>query len=474
MSSCAQDTSEVPAQSETKETTFKQIIDEENSEPTHEPEPARFTVSDLLIILQKVPAGSSVTIEVLVTNIGELIGTYDVVLKLDEMIEATEKVILAGGDTQKVSFATIKFTAKTYAVMINGQYGTFTVQSLHPPVSRPSEEQLSTPTFSPPGAGYKNGQMVTINTPTAGAQIFYTVDGTNPSVNSFQYMTPLEIYKAGTTSVKAIVVKNGYEQSQVATAEYVIDNGNAPLGEIGGLHYVYWDFGINNIRSIEIKITICDEPDNQDGLYFQMYQGQINGVGFYFGIQTDIYKPDIGSTGKGIIFSRWGTRDISNVRTVAGGWSQTAGYEGNFVGIRKNYEWTTHGYQLKISYTETDEEGDWYGVWIRDLNDSTEDFLGSVRFPKSTPENSGIQNGGITWTELYDKKVSNTPLPTWHVSVDSIEALDCDGVKYLPKSAVSDYSKIANTDIYYDKATKRIHFIMGYHVHRIHGAGRLY
>lgn len=345
--------------------------------------------------------------------------------------------------------------------------------ALTPPVTSPSEEQVSVPTFSPPGARYNNWQMVTISTPTAGAGIFYTFDGTEPSTNSIQYTTPLEIRKAGTTTVKAIAVKKGYEQSLVATAEYVIDYGDAPLGEIGGLHYVYWDFGTNNIRGIVVNITICDEPDNKDGLYFQMYQGQINGVGFYFGIQTDVYRPDIGSTGKGLIFSRWGTRDISNVRTVAGGWSQAAGYEGDFVGIRKNYEWTTHSYQLKVSYTEADGEGDWYGVWILDLNSSTEDFLGSMRFPKTTPEKSGIQNGGITWTELYYKKVSETPPPTWHVSVDSIEATGADGAKYLPKSARSDYSKITNTDIYYDAATTRIHFVMGCQVRRTHGAGRL-
>jgi len=248
----------------------------------------------------------------------------------------------------------------------------------------------------------------------------------------------------------------------------------APLGEIGGLHYVYWDFGMSNFRSILVDITIYSEPDNKDGLYFQMYQGQINGVGFYFGLQTDVYKPDTGSTGKGLLASRWGTKDLSNVRTVAGGWSQAAGYEGDFVGIRRNYEWTTHSYQLEISYTESDGEGDWYGIWILDLNNDAKDSLGSIRFPKTASDKSGIQNGGITWTELYYKKVSETPLPTWHVSVDSIQAVGASGGRYLPRSATSDYSKIGNTDIYYEAATKKIHFVMGPEVRRTHAAGRLF
>jgi hypothetical protein len=233
-----------------------------------------------------------------------------------------------------------------------------------------------------------------------------------------------------------------------------------------GLHYVYWNFGTSNFKAIVINVTIYNEPDTHDGLYFQMYQGRINGVGFYFGLQTDVYKPGVGGTGKGLIFSRWETRDLSNVRTVEGGWSQSAGYEGNFVGIRKNYGWTTHSYKLKIAYIETDDVGDWYGVWITDLNNKTEDYLGAIRFPKASSRKTvGIENGGITWTEIYYKASWETPIPNWHVSIDKIYAVKFDGKIVYPKSATFAYSQIPQTDIYYDKAG-RIHFIMGPAVHR--------
>ena len=81
-----------------------------------------------------------------------------------------------------------------------------------------------------------------INTSTDGAQIFYTLDGTEPSTNSFRYSEPLEIRKAGTNIIKAIAIKDGYQESLVMTAIYTIDYGDLPLGEIGGLHYVWWDF----------------------------------------------------------------------------------------------------------------------------------------------------------------------------------------------------------------------------------------
>src|SRR5512137_313264 len=53
------------------------------------PKPAEFIISGLTITPKEVTAGSSVGIEVLVTNMGELSGTYDVILKIDDTIEGT-------------------------------------------------------------------------------------------------------------------------------------------------------------------------------------------------------------------------------------------------------------------------------------------------------------------------------------------------------------------------------------------------
>ena len=244
-----------------------------------------------------------------------------------------------------------------------------------------------------------------------------------------------------------------------------------PLGEIGGLHYVWWDFGTDNFESPRIYVTIYNEPDNDDGLYFQMYQGRINDVGFYFGLQTRLSNPNTGVTAKGLIFSRWETRDLSNVRPAEGGWSQSAGYEGDFVGIRKHYEWTNHSYQLKIAYVESDEVGDWYGVWIYDLDNSGQDYLSSIRFPSIEPSEWGIENGWVTWTELYSKGIQQTPIPNWHVSIDGIYASE----QMIPAlSGTSAYSDIGHTDIYYEESTKRIHFLMGPEVVREHAPGTIW
>jgi hypothetical protein len=127
LTSCTQDVHEAPPKTET-ETTI-------TAPPTTtESKPASFSVGGLTITPKEVTAGSSVTIEVLVSNTGELSGTYDLTLKIDNTVEDTEKVALNGGNSQRVTFTVTKSTAKTYSVSINGQSSTFIVQPVPIPL----------------------------------------------------------------------------------------------------------------------------------------------------------------------------------------------------------------------------------------------------------------------------------------------------------------------------------------------------
>jgi len=327
---------------------------------------------------------------------------------------------------------------------------------------------LSAPVFSLPAGTYNSDQIVYIYSTLQDARIYYTLDGSNPSNSSIPYSgQTLEIRQNGTTLVKAIAVKDSFV-SDVSEATYIIDYGNVPLGQIGGLHYIWWNFGQGNFRALHINITIYSEPDSHDGLYYQMYQGYINGEGFYFGLQTAVYRPGVGNTGKGIIFSRWGTNDLSNAIPADGGWADS-GYEtGSYIGVRLNYPWTSHRYQLAIEYHGSDSVGDWYRIEIYDITTDSWSYLGTIRFPSVPSSNSGIADGGGTWTELYMKDIPQTPIPSWHVSIDNIFGVDVSGVRYYPSHATSDYSSIDHTDIYYDIVTRKIHFIMGPTVSREH------
>ena len=193
-----------------------------------------------------------------------------------------------------------------------------------------------------------------------------------------------------------------------------------------------------------------------------MYDANVNNTGCYFGLQTDVFKPGFGGSGKGVIFSRWGEIDLSDAKPVQDGWVEGSGHEGDFVGVRINYDWTTRPYQLDLFYDSSDARGDWYKVAVKDLTNSVSKVVGSLRFPKSSPQ--GISNGGGTWTEVYNKGVKKTPLPSWHVSVDSITA---DG--HPPYSGFVQFSDNSqNVDYIYDSVTRKIHFFMGSGIKKEH------
>lgn len=81
-----------------------------------------------------------------------------------------------------------------------------------------STPNCETPTFSPAGGVYSAALRVEISTKTDGATIYYTTDGSTPTTNSNVYSGLFPITE--TTTVKAIAVKSGYDNSSVATATY--------------------------------------------------------------------------------------------------------------------------------------------------------------------------------------------------------------------------------------------------------------
>ncbi|MBI4180450.1 MAG: cupredoxin family copper-binding protein [Chloroflexi bacterium] len=70
----------------------------------------------------------------MVTNTGGLSGSYEVILKIDNIAVATQNVILSGGASQIVSFVTARDVAGTYTVNAGGLSGTFKVKVPPAPV----------------------------------------------------------------------------------------------------------------------------------------------------------------------------------------------------------------------------------------------------------------------------------------------------------------------------------------------------
>lgn len=90
--------------------------------------PASFSVSNLIISPDRVKQGESVTISAMVTNSGEVSGSYSVVLKIKGTVEAVEEVHLGPNSSERVTFNVVKNTPGFYNVELEGLVGRFVVE----------------------------------------------------------------------------------------------------------------------------------------------------------------------------------------------------------------------------------------------------------------------------------------------------------------------------------------------------------
>lgn len=84
-----------------------------------------------------------------------------------------------------------------------------------------SSNRVKTPKIVPASGTVESGTEVTITCKTEGAEIHYTTDGTDPDATSPVYSSAITISR--TTTVKAIAIKTGMDNSKIATANYHVD-----------------------------------------------------------------------------------------------------------------------------------------------------------------------------------------------------------------------------------------------------------
>lgn len=90
----------------------------------------------------------------------------------------------------------------------------------------PTATTVAMPLISPPTGLYTSEQEVTITCRTKDADIYYTTDGTDPTVVSDLYIGPFTITK--TTTVKALAISNG-EASPIAVSVISISESGQPV-----------------------------------------------------------------------------------------------------------------------------------------------------------------------------------------------------------------------------------------------------
>ena len=82
----------------------------------------------------------------------------------------------------------------------------------------PQTDVCAAPTFTPTSGDFAGSINVTLACTTEGAAIHYTTDGTDPTASSATYTAAISVSE--TTTIKAIAVADGYDNSSVASKTY--------------------------------------------------------------------------------------------------------------------------------------------------------------------------------------------------------------------------------------------------------------
>jgi hypothetical protein len=88
------------------------------------------------------------------------------------------------------------------------------------------------PSIAPNGGVFTNAVMVTLSSDTLGAQIYYTLDGSQPTSSSTPYTVPFAV--PATTTVRAFASKSGYADSGIESAFFSVVSPSSSIVGFGG------------------------------------------------------------------------------------------------------------------------------------------------------------------------------------------------------------------------------------------------
>ena len=191
--------------------------------------------------------------------------------------------------------------------------------------------------------------------------------------------------------------------------------------------YVTWDWSNAEYRrgfeELEIVFTIHNDPaemPERSGLFLMLSHHQVSGKVYYFGLQTDGQNSETPyeNMGPAFFFSCWCGRDLEDTRhDEEYGWTQSSGHEGDFIGVRRLYDWGAGSYHVRMGPDGRDQTGNWLSVWITDLATDETTWIGSIRFPRIRGE-ARIAGHVYSTLEVYGSWVRPIDISELHVSIE--------------------------------------------------------
>jgi hypothetical protein len=209
------------------------------------------------------------------------------------------------------------------------------------------DPQLSAPTFSVPAGTYASTQTVSISGP-AGAAMYYTTNGQQPTTASNRYTGPIAV--SSSEAIQAVAIESGHTDSYVAAAHYQIAPAGTPL-----INFPSGFSGASNLISVvgsakfngpNIQLTDAT-TGNQAGDAWYVVPVNVQSFTTHFTFQVPA------ASGRGITFAIQNQNPVSSDPTsfsVSGGPDDIGfrdgglGYEGLLSSVAVKFEtWTGSG-----------------------------------------------------------------------------------------------------------------------------------
>jgi hypothetical protein len=162
------------------------------------------------------------------------------------------------------------------------------------------DNQTPTVTFSPVQGTYTSAQSVTLSDTDSNAKIYYTIDGSTPTISSPLYAGPIAV--SATETIKAIAVDSTKLDSNVASSTYVIQDGNSIDFSMGFSSTAGLTLNGSAVANNDTRLQLTDGGLNEAGSVFSTapigiqafttsFEFQISGAaqanGFTFCIQNN-------------------------------------------------------------------------------------------------------------------------------------------------------------------------------------------
>jgi len=221
---------------------------------------------------------------------------------------------------------------------------------------------------------------------------------------------------------------------------------------------LWWDLGEESpFESYSIDVTVGDDVPSTTNLYIAPIGiAHLDKTPFYGGIQTQAdghTKSDarIRKIGPGCLMSMWGERSLDAIRPSLGGLCQSSGHEGDFVSVRRPYEWTKGTYTYRVTRMDAEVvEGvshRWVGAFLYSHETGENVFIGALRFPG---DDLVLSRKVASFVEVYGRRIPVSEIPKVTVTFGNVtvngKPVNVKRVDAVYPNQVPDYAEAVAKD----------------------------